>query len=55
MQNNIKYAVIGAGNGGQSMAGHLALMGYEVSLYDIDSKKINKRKRGCGIKRIRGA
>ena len=52
MQNNIKYAIIGAGNGGQSMAGHLALMGYEVRLYDIDSEKINiiKGKGGVELK-----
>ena len=36
----MNIAVIGAGNGGQTMAGHLAIMGYEVSLYDIDVPKI---------------
>jgi len=34
------YAVIGAGNGGQAMAAHLTLLGYDVSLYDIDHGKI---------------
>lgn len=54
MQNNTKYAIIGAGNGGQSMAGYLALMGYDVRLYDIDSKKINiiKEKGGVELKGI---
>jgi opine dehydrogenase len=32
---NIRWAVIGGGNGGQSLAGHLALMGFSVKLYDI--------------------
>jgi len=49
MQDNVKYAVMGAGNGGQSIAGYLALMGYEVSLYDIDSKKINIIKKRGGV------
>ena len=30
----IRYTVIGAGNGGKSMASHLALMGFEVTLYN---------------------
>lgn len=29
------WAVIGGGNGGQALAGHLALMGFSVRLYDI--------------------
>lgn len=29
-----KYAVVGAGNGGQCVAAYLKLMGYEVTLYD---------------------
>lgn len=45
---NIKIAVIGAGNGGQAIAGYLAMQGYSVSLYDIDTKKIcNLKKEGC--------
>lgn len=31
---DVKYAVLGAGNGGQCIAAYLKLMGYEVSLYD---------------------
>ncbi|SMC22553.1 opine dehydrogenase [Desulfacinum hydrothermale DSM 13146] len=30
-----RWAILGGGNGGQSAAGHLALMGYPVILYDI--------------------
>ncbi len=33
--HNIKWSIIGGGNGGQSLAGHLALMGFAVRLYDI--------------------
>jgi len=30
----IRYTVIGAGNGGKAMAAHLAIMGFEVTLYN---------------------
>lgn len=44
----MKITIIGAGNGGQAMAGHLSLMGYEISLYDIDSERIRSLKQsGC--------
>lgn len=36
----MKISVIGAGNGGQAIAGYLGICGYEVSLYDIDEPKI---------------
>lgn len=43
----MKIAILGAGNGGQTMAGHLSMMGFEVSLYDIDVEKMDAlRKRG---------
>lgn len=45
----MKIAIIGAGNGGQTMAGHLVQMGHKVSLYDIDVKKINDLKKIGGI------
>lgn len=45
----MKIAVIGAGNGGQSIAGYLATQGYQVSLYDIDQKKIDELKTIGGI------
>lgn len=45
----MKIAVIGAGNGGQSIAGYLALQGYETSLYDIDAQKIDTLKQLGGI------
>ena len=31
-----RFAVLGAGNGGQALAAHLTLLGQDVSLYDID-------------------
>ena len=45
----MKIAVIGAGNGGQSFAGYLALQGYETSLYDIDVQKMDILKQKGGI------
>lgn len=46
----MKIAIIGAGNGGQTMAGHLAMLGYEVSLYDIDVPKMEALKKLGGIR-----
>jgi opine dehydrogenase len=41
------YCVVGAGNGGLSMAGHLGIMGFEVRLYNrTDSKLAAVRWRG---------
>ena len=45
----MKITVIGAGNGGQAIAGYLATQGYEVALYDIVEEKINELKRLGGI------
>ena len=45
----MKIAVIGAGNGGQSISGYLALQGYEVSLYDIDAERIKALQEKGGI------
>ena len=49
MSRNTVWAVIGGGNGGQSMAGHLALMGYRVRLYDIFAETIEAIDRQGGI------
>ena len=35
MSNKTRWAIIGGGNGGQSLAGHLSIMGFPVRLYDI--------------------
>ena len=45
----MKIAVIGAGNGGQAIAGYLGLTGYDVSLYDIDVPKIDELQKKGGI------
>jgi len=34
MSKTMRYTVIGAGHGGRGMAAHLALMGYQVTLYN---------------------
>lgn len=39
MNANKTIAVIGAGNGGQALSGHLAYMGYKVRLYDRSLSK----------------
>lgn len=44
MKNKKIIAVIGAGNGGQAFAGHLAAMGHSVRLYDRDVSKIDELK-----------
>lgn len=54
----MKIAVIGAGNGGQAMSGHLSMMGHEIRLYDIDSKRINHLQKKGSLKlegKIKGA
>ncbi len=45
----MKIAVIGAGNGGQAIAGYLGMVGHEVSLYDIDAPKIDELQLKGGI------
>lgn len=39
-KKKVKFAVLGAGNGGQAMAAHLGLMGYEVNLYNRTESKL---------------
>lgn len=46
----MKIAVIGAGNGGQAIAGYLAMQGYDIALYDIVKEKIEELKELGGIK-----
>lgn len=48
MLNLERISIIGAGNGGQAMAGHLSLMGHEVKVYKKyiigkTSKQIEKK------------
>jgi opine dehydrogenase len=45
--NALRFAVIGAGNGGQSMAAHLSLLGFSVRLWDVEPEKVRAlRERG---------
>ena len=49
MNTSIKYAVVGAGNGGKAMAAHLALMGFQVALYNRTAEHIAAIKARGGI------
>ncbi|WP_271398161.1 NAD/NADP-dependent octopine/nopaline dehydrogenase family protein [Salinicoccus roseus] len=40
MRENKKWTIIGGGNGGQTTAGHLGMMGFDVVLYDIFEETI---------------
>lgn len=40
MKRELTYCVIGAGNGGLAMAGYLAMIGYNVNLYNRTPEKI---------------
>jgi len=44
-----RYAVLGAGNGGKTMAAHLALMGFKVTLYNRTPESIAPIKARKGI------
>ena len=43
------FAVIGAGNGGKTMAAHLALMGFSVTLYNRTPERVEIIKKRGGI------
>lgn len=47
--NELRYLVIGAGHGGKAMAAHLALMGFEVSLYNRTPEHIEVIRARGGI------
>ena len=38
--DKLRFAIIGAGNGGQSFTGHLGLLGFPVSLWDVDPQRV---------------
>jgi len=46
----LKFCVIGAGHGGLAMAGHLALMGFRVNLYNRGRRRIRPIQDRRGIK-----
>jgi len=45
-----RFCIIGAGNGGLAMAGHLALMGQDVILWNRSEERIRELMRQKGIK-----
>ncbi len=49
MSQKIIWAIVGGGNGGQSLAGHLALKGFSVRLYDIFPETIEAIRASGGI------
>ncbi len=49
MSQSITWAIIGGGNGGQSLAGHLAIQGHPVRLYDIFTETIDAIRASGGI------
>lgn len=48
------YAIIGAGNGGQSMAGYLSAQGHSVRLFDFFEEPIRKINEAGNIIRVTG-
>ena len=44
-----RWAVIGGGNGGQSAAGHLGILGFPVTLYDIMQDTVDAIKYQGGV------
>lgn len=44
-----RFAVLGAGHGGTAMAGHLALMGFDVSLYNRSADRIRAIQESGGL------
>lgn len=41
MKKRLNWTILGGGNGGQSLAGHLGLMGFPVKIYDIFPETID--------------
>lgn len=44
-----RFAVLGAGHGGTAMAGHLSLMGFDVSLYNRSKQKLRAIQAAGGL------
>jgi opine dehydrogenase len=49
IREDIKFAVVGAGNSGCAMAAHLALMGFKVNLYNRSEYRLKDIKKTGGI------
>lgn len=52
MNETLRVAVIGGGNGGQALAGHLSAKGLKVRLYDRNIPKVNQLNRTRRIRLI---
>lgn len=51
-KEELKIAVLGAGHGGTAMAGHLSLLGFDVSLYNRTAERIRIMRHSGGIEII---
>lgn len=49
MSKKTVWSIIGGGNGGQSMAGHLGTMGFSARLYDISEENVSVINKQGGI------
>jgi len=49
-KKDLRFCVLGAGHGGLAVAGHLAIMGFRVNLYDRDLRRIRPVRDRQGIK-----
>lgn len=50
--DSVKFAVLGAGHGGTAMAGHLSLMGFDVSLYNRNPERLRPISAAGGIELV---
>lgn len=48
-QDRLRFAVLGAGHGGTAMAGHLSLMGFDVSLYNRGEDRLRPIRAAGGV------
>ncbi len=49
-----RFAVLGAGHGGTAMAGHLSLMGFDVSLYNRGEGRLRAIQSAGGLEILLG-
>lgn len=42
---SLKFAILGAGNGGQTFAAHLSVLDYDVTLFDVDANRVESLRR----------
>jgi opine dehydrogenase len=52
--SKLRFAIIGAGNGGQCFAGHLGILGFHVSLWDVEKQKVDDLRK-TGRMKVTGA